>query len=210
MRLFEKPADYDAFFRCVAHAHMAIPMRVISIVLMPNHFHAVLWPRQDADLSEFMRLMTVTHTQWWHAHHHTAGTGPVYQGRFKSFPIQRDEHLLTVLRYLDRNPLRAKRVNRAELWQHGSLWLGRQAEPPAWLLPESKWPLKRSADWLTWINTPQTPKEDAELQVCIKRGRPYGSPQWVSRTATTLNLKSTLRPRGRPVKTTRNKDSRPF
>jgi putative transposase len=201
MTIFETPEDYAAFFRCVGHAKASVPgVRVVSVVLMPNHFHMVLWPREDGELSQFMRLLSVTHTQRWHAHTKTAGTGPVYQGRFKSFPIQRDEHLLTVLRYLDRNPLRAKLVRRAENWRHGSLWLGMQAERPVWLLPESKWPVARAGDWLEWVNTPQTPKEEAEIQLCIKRGRPYGSPRWTTQTARSMGLESSLRPRGRPAK----------
>ena len=127
----------------------------------------------------------------------------------KSFPIQRDEHLLTVLRYLDRNPLRAKLVRRAESWRHGSLWLEMQAEQPVWLLPESKWPVKRPGDWLEWVNTAQTPKEEAEIQTCIKRGRPYGSPRWTTQTARSMGLESSLRPRGRPPKKQQKKDS-PF
>jgi hypothetical protein len=70
--------------------------------VMPSHWHLVLWPRGDGDLSEFIRWLTVTHTQRWHAAHQTADAGPLYQGRFKSFPIQEDEHLLAVLRYVER------------------------------------------------------------------------------------------------------------
>jgi len=81
---------------------------------MPNHWHFLFWPRKDGELSEVMRLLSVTHTQRWHAHRHTAGTGPVYQGRFKSFPVQSDEHFLTVARYVERNPVRTNLVLRAE------------------------------------------------------------------------------------------------
>ena len=63
----------------------------------------LLWPERDGDLSEFMRWLTVTHTQRWHAHRHTTGSGHLFQGRFKSFPVQTDEHLLTVCRYVERN-----------------------------------------------------------------------------------------------------------
>ena len=81
----------------------AVDMRTTRSIerwgVMSNHWHFVLWPRGGGDLSEFMRWLTVTHTQRWHAAHHTSGTGPLYQGRFKSFPIQQDDHLLTVLRY---------------------------------------------------------------------------------------------------------------
>jgi putative transposase len=89
---------------------------------MPNHWHLLLWPRRDGELSEILRWITVTHTQRWHAHHRTAGTGPVYQGRFKSFPVQTDAHFLTVARYVERNALRAKLVPRAEDWQWSSIW----------------------------------------------------------------------------------------
>ncbi len=58
----------------------------------------------------------------WHAHYHTEGTGHLYQGRFKAFPIEADEYLLAVLRYVERNALRANLVDRAEDWEYGSLW----------------------------------------------------------------------------------------
>jgi hypothetical protein len=88
-------------------------MRLLAYCLMPNHFHLLVWPRADGDLSQFLRWLTVTHTQRWHAHHRTAGTGHLYQGRFKSFPVQSDEHFLTVCRYVERNALRANLVGRA-------------------------------------------------------------------------------------------------
>jgi putative transposase len=105
-KIFSRAADYLAFEKALGETHARLPVPVLTYVLMPNHFHLALLPRHDGDLSEFMRLLTVTHTQRWHAAHHTAGTGPLYQGRFKSFPIERDEHLLTVLRYIERNPVR--------------------------------------------------------------------------------------------------------
>ena len=118
--LFDKPADYAAFEKVLAEAHAQT--RIAAYCLMPNHWHLLLWPRHDGELSEVLRWITVTHTQRWHAHHHTAGTGPVYQGRFKSFPVQTDAHFLTVARYVERNALRAKLVSRAEDGQWSSLW----------------------------------------------------------------------------------------
>src|SRR5277367_6089591 len=103
--LFHKPGDYRAFRKILIEAQedwLNVPL--LAYCLMPNHWHLVLWPEHDGDLSEFMRWLTVTHTQRWHAHYHTQGTGPLYQGRFKAFPIAEDEHLLTVLRYVERNP----------------------------------------------------------------------------------------------------------
>ena len=104
-RIFAKTRDYEAFEEVLTEAKRRMPMRILAWSVMPTHWHLVLWPRGDGDLSEFMRWLTVTHTQRWHAAHNTAGTGPLYQGRFKSFPIEEDEHLLAVLRYVERNAL---------------------------------------------------------------------------------------------------------
>src|ERR1700690_1348692 len=79
-RLFDDDADYLAFERVIERTHQKLPIRIVSYCLMPTHWHFVLWPREDGQLSEFMRLLTVTHTQRRHAHRRTAGTGPLYQG----------------------------------------------------------------------------------------------------------------------------------
>ena len=119
--IFETDEDYAAFERVLAQAVVRHEMRLLAYCLMPNHFHLLLWPREDGDLSQFMRWLTVTHTQRWHAHHRTAGTGHLYQGRFKSFPVESDDNFLTVCRYVERNALRANLVERAEDWRWGSL-----------------------------------------------------------------------------------------
>jgi putative transposase len=95
---------------------------MLAYGVMPNHWHLVLWPRADGDVSRCVGWLTLMHTQRWHAHHHTTGTGHLYQGRFKSFPVQTDAHFLTVCRYVERNPVRAGLVPRAERWRWGSLW----------------------------------------------------------------------------------------
>ena len=105
--LFETPADYEAFEKVLGEGHDRFPMRILAYCLMPNHWHLVLWPRRDEELSRFMAWVTLTHTQRWHAHRQSAGAGHLYQGRFKSFPVQADEHFLSVCRYVERNALRA-------------------------------------------------------------------------------------------------------
>ena len=197
LRLFDKPADYAAFENVLAEAHDRTHIRIAAYCLMPNHWHLVLWPRHDGDLSEVLHWITVTHTQRWHAHHHTTGTGPVYQGRFKSFPVQTDEHFLTVARYVERNALRAKLVDRAEDWQWSSLWRRAQgaAKLTTWL---STWPVERPPDWVARVNRPQTATELEALRLSVQRGRPFGEDGWVRRMAKRFGMESTLRPRGRP------------
>jgi putative transposase len=125
-------------------------------------------------------------------------SGHIWQGRFKAFPIEQNEHLLTVLRYLERNPVRANLVRRAERWPWSSArcWQG-GAVRPAYLVAG---PVRRPGNWLEWVNQPLTAAEMEAVRRCVNRGGPYGSAAWVARAATALGLESALRPRGRPRK----------
>ena len=105
--LFQKDADYEAFERVIAEVHERFPIEVFSYCVMPNHWHFVLRPTKEGQLTGFLRCVAHTHTMRWHAHHHTSGTGHLYQGRFKAFPVEDDEHFYTVMRYVERNALRA-------------------------------------------------------------------------------------------------------
>ena len=163
---------------------------------MPNHFHLVPRPLVDGEMGRFMGWVVGTHTMRYHAHYHTAGTGHVYQQRFKSFPIQDDDHFIVACRYVERNALRAKLVVRADDWRWGSLWRWlQQSEPSPSLL--SPWPLRRFSNWVARVNEPLTAGELASVRLSAQRGRPFGGEDWVPRTAKRLHLESTLRPRGR-------------
>src|SRR5882672_9597660 len=82
LTLFEKEADYEAFQRVLEEAWQRVPIRILDYVVMPNHWHFVVWPETDEQTSEFFFWLALTHTMRWHAHHKTSGTGHLYQGRF--------------------------------------------------------------------------------------------------------------------------------
>jgi putative transposase len=175
-------------------------MRLLAYCVLPNHFHLLLWPRADGDLSRFMRWLTLTHTQRWHAHRHSAGSGHLYQGRFKSFPVASDEHLLVAARYVERNALRAGLVDRAEAWRRGSLH--RHVAGPATPAgpPLGSWPIDRPADWADRVNAALGPAEQEALRRSVRRGQPFGSPDWQATTTLRIGLESAFRPLGRPKK----------
>jgi putative transposase len=197
--LFQKPDDYDAFERVLAEAMAKHPIRLLAYCVMPNHWHMVLWPRRDGELTDFLRWLTHTHTMRWHAHFHTSGTGHLYQGRFKAFPVETDDHLLRVLRYAERNALRANLVARAEDWRWCSLWRRVHGDAAARQLL-ADWPVPEPADWVGLVNQPQTEAEEEAIRVALQRDRPYGSESWTKRQARRLGLEHTLRRRGRPSK----------
>ena len=199
--LFRKPPDYAAFEDVLVQAHARLPLRLLAYCVMPNHWHFVVWPREDGgrEVSEFFRWLTVTHAQRYHAAHGTSGTGPLYQGRFKCFPIQSDGHLLTVLRYVERNPLRAELVRKAETWRWSSLWQWAQADSRLESLI-APWPVTRPHNWAAVVNEPQTRAEEEALRCCVRRGQPFGNPDWLAQTVEQLGLEHTMRSRGRPRK----------
>jgi putative transposase len=197
--IFQKDGDYEAFERVFAEALEKHPIRVLSYCLMPNHWHLVLWPEEDGQLTAFVRWLTHTHTMRWHAHYHSSGTGHLYQGRFKSFPIQRDDHLYTVLRYVERNPFRANLVPQPEAWRWSSLHLRHTQDPRVSALLHG-WPVPMPRNWLSWVREPQTNAELDAVRRSVVRGTPFGSLAWQKRAAARLGLEATLRPRGRPRK----------
>ncbi len=146
-----------------------------------------------------MQRLTVTRVTRWQRHHRKVGEGHVYQGRFKSFPVETDDYFYQGMRYAERHALRANLVENAEEWQWCRLWR-RQSENVdlrRWL---AQWPVSLPRDWVRHVNTPQTEAELAALRRSLSRGQPYGSPSWTEAIAKQLGLVSTLRPRGRPTK----------
>ena len=113
LRIFKKRDDFLAFEKIIGEIQERVNVDVFGYCLMSNHWHLLLRPNKDGDLSEFMRLVSVTHATRYHHSHGTAGTGHLYQGRFKSFPVQGGGALLNVLRYIEANPVRAKMVENA-------------------------------------------------------------------------------------------------
>ena len=162
--IFEKAADYAAFEKILAQAS-AFAMPVLSYAIMPNHWHLVVKPEHDGTLSKYLQWLTVTHVRRWHSHHHTAGTGPIYQGRFKSFPVQEDDHFLTVCRYVERNA-RAPTWSREPRTGGGPVY-GRVSNKPSL----HGWPLGRCSCPHNGRSMSMRPKPKASWPLCASRWR---------------------------------------
>lgn len=172
-----------------------VPMRPAGYCLMTNHFHLVLWPFHDGDLSRWMRWLMTSHVRRYHRYYDSSGH--VWQGRFKAFPIQNDDYYLTVLRYVERNPLRADMVARSQDWEWSSLKPTARSGPDG--LP-SDGPVPKRSQWTRFVNGVETNAELDVLRRSVARGTPFGDETWQQSTAVQLGLESSLRPRGRPRK----------
>ena len=199
MRLFLKDADFEAFEGIIEKTLESCPMRICAYCLMSNHWHLVLWPERDGDLAAFMQKLTITHVRNWQENRKRVGYGHLYQGRYKSFPVESDDHFYQVTRYVERNALRANLVSRAQDWRWSSLWRRVYGIPEdrRWL---SKWPLPQPRAWTDLVNQPQTEGELEAIRRSVTLSQPYGTEDWVHTTAKDLGLESTLRSRGRPWK----------
>ncbi len=199
LALFDHPGDYSAFERILEEACERASVHLFAYCVMPNHWHMVLQPTRNGQMAEFFRWLSVTHAKRWHAHRGTTGAGHLYQGPYKSFPIETDQYFLTACRYVERNPLRAGLVQAAQEWRWSSTWRRERGDSDAKAILHP-WPLEPSGDRIEWVNTPLTERELDAVRLSLQRGRPYGSPDWQQQMAAKLGCESTLRPRGRPPK----------
>ncbi len=203
-QVFHGEADYREFVKLMAATGERLAPRLLAYCLMPNHVHLVLWPREDGEVSRCMQWLMTAQVRRHHRRH--GSDGHLWQGRFKAFPIQRDEHLLSVLRYVERNPLRAKLVAHAEDWPWSSLGTANAAGADAGRFDEvlapplHAGPLPRPANWSEWVNEAEPPGQLAALRHSVNRGTPWGGADWARRTAARLGIESSLHPRGRPTK----------
>lgn len=198
MTIFSKPGDYRAFLKLIEEGRQRTGMRILGFCLMPNHWHMVLWPVEDGDLSRFLGWVCTTHVRRWREHREKVGEGHLYQGRFKDFPVADDIHLLTVLRYVEANPLRAGLVRRAEDWPWSSLAF--TSGNGEMRVEVADWPLSKPRNWVERVNEVMQTPELERLRTSAKRGRPFGDDSWVERTVKRLGLQSTVRDPWRPRK----------
>jgi putative transposase len=198
LRILRKDDDFAAFERILAEGIERFSMRLTGYCLMSNHWHLLLWPRHDEELSAFMQWVTMTHSQRWHAAHRTSGMGHLYQGRFKSFPVQSGSHYLTVLRYVEQNPVRAGMVKSSADWPWSSLAIRQGMDKEG--LPISAGPVRLPRQWDKLVEVLPNEPDLRKLQACMSRGRPFGHEDWVEKTVKEMDLGATLRPRGRPKK----------
>ena len=193
--IFDENRDYDAFTSVVSEGLSKSSVKVLSYQVLSNHWHFVMTCDRIADLSTLMHWVQGTHANRWAGAHRARGRGYVYQGRFKSIPIQTSTSLVRVCRYVERNALRKNLVPVAENWTWGSLYAQCSNYHP---IPLSEWPIPQPSNWIEIVNTPQSDAELADLRRAVQRDQPIGDPDWQRAVAPFVGL--TLRPVGRPRK----------
>ncbi len=195
--VFHKDQDYEAFIDLMVKTKAQYAIKIFAYCLMPNHFHLVVMPVQAEELSKSMQWLLTSHVRRYHRHY--GSSGHIWQGRFKSFIIQNDNHLLTVMRYVEVNPVRAALVGSAKEW----IWSSHReliGEKSPFLV--DKTPIELTQNWNRYVDEPLTEKELQNIRQSVHRQSPYGTLRWQVQVSKKLGLESTLRSRGRPKKGT--------
>ena len=195
--IFYNNKDYQLLESILEEAVEKFNMRLLAYCLMPNHWHLILYPKKDGDLSKFMGWLTNTHTRRYHAMKKTIGHGHLYQGRYKSFLCQKDNYLITLLRYVERNAKRARLVDRAENWKWSSVWRREFGTIKQKKILNS-WPIETPRNYIQYLNEPQKDKELQSIRKSVNKNIPFGNDSWVWRMVDKFKLKQTLRGVGRP------------
>lgn len=198
-QLFNADEDYQLFEQLLLETKELFDMHLLAYVLMPNHWHLVLHPENDGDLGAFMHRLSNAHTRKVHARTGTTGSGHLYQGRYKSFLVDSEKYLLAVIKYTERNAVRAKLVSRCEDWRWGSTWRRlRGTIEQKKLLDEI--PGELPDDYAQWINTADKEDDLKTIRMSVNKSVPYGRERWVDRMVSQHHLESTLKAPGRPRK----------
>lgn len=145
--LFRDASEYEEFLGLLRHAAGREPLRLLGYVLMPNHWHLVVWPESGTQLSRYLHLVATVHAARWRRRVGRTGEGHVYQDRYHAFMIESERQFFNVLRYVEANPIRAGLVTRSVEWPWSSL--AERLFWPAGLLTPSPFPLP--PDWLDLV-----------------------------------------------------------
>jgi putative transposase len=172
-QIFNTSADYEDFEYLLNEMRETYEMRILAYTIMPNHWHMLLYPRNDGDMGKSLRWLGTSHVRRHHTRNNTIGHGHLYQGRYKSFLIADDRHLLSVLKYIERNPVRAKLAERASDWQWGSAYRRAKGSAKQRLLLD-RGPVDLPADYMDWLNYPEPAEELAAIRHCINNGAQFG------------------------------------
>ncbi len=195
--IFQSDSDYGLFLSTLTEAWEQSGMRILAFIVMPNHWHLVLYPRLETELSIFMSWLTNTHVKRWQSVHDLVGSGHLYQNSYKFFPVETDSHCLSVIRYVESNACRAKLVGRAENWRWSSLWYREKGnEKQKRLL--SEWPIEIPEDYISFVNEPISKELLDLIHETGKKSKPFGEDEWMKLTAEKMGL--VVRQRGRPKK----------
>lgn len=197
--VFFSDADHKAYLTWLREYCDKYKVQVVAYCLMTNHVHLVAVPSTATALEQLLRPL---HTRYAQRINREKGwKGHLWQGRFFSSALD-DAYLWAAIRYVERNPVRAQIVRKAENypWSSAAAHCGLRDDPV--LAQSLAWAERFGAidDWSAWLAEGDQSDQLDVLRRRVERGLPCGSDQFIRKLERRVGLDLTLRPRGRPKK----------
>jgi len=192
MQVFDDIDDYEYFLKLLKIGTKREKVEIHAYCLMPNHFHLLLVPQEEKSLSRLMQWIMTSHVRYYHKKNKTSGH--IWQGRYKSFIVEKESYYLMLIRYIEANAHRARLIKKAEAWKYGSLY--ERVVKNRELLSQSY--IELYEKWVEYVNQPLREIELENIRNSVNRQAPLGKEQWQVEVATKYGMLSTLRRRGRP------------
>ncbi len=165
--VFEEDGDRRAYLSMLHKYAGRYGLDVWAYCLMTNHVHIVCVPRSEGSLSKTLRDAHTRYATWFNRRR--AKSGHLWHNRYYSC-VMDESHLWAAVRYVERNPVRAGLVTRAEqyLWSSAAAHCGLNPDP----LIQLPFPIQgRIADWGKWLAD-----EDVALSAAVRHGTAGGRP----------------------------------
>lgn len=197
--VFFTDADFDAYLAWLAQYAEQHDVEILAYCLMPNHVHLVAVPASADGLQAVLKPLHMRYAQ--RVNRARGGNGHVWQGRYFSSALD-EAYLWAAIRYVERNPVRARIVRKAEnyLWSSAAGHCGLRDDP---VVTRSKYWGKQFADiggWQAWLAGADAPGTLEILRRNADKGLPCGSERFIRRMETIAGRELTYRPPGRPGK----------
>jgi putative transposase len=194
--VFLTNSDREEYLALLKQKARQCGVNVLSYCLMTNHIHLLVRPDYAESLAEALGRTHFSYAQRFNSDH--ARSGHLWQARFYSCPVE-EGALFTLLRYVERNPVRAGIVGQAWTypWSSAALHVGKQDKEG--LIDTVAWSsLMAGAEWRSYLQEAEDRDRLNEIRRKTMVGRPFGSAGFINRLEKKLGFQLTARPRGRP------------
>ena len=198
-KVFFTDADRTAYLDWLKAYCRQHRVDVLAYCLMTNHIHLVVVPETDNGLQRVLKPLHMRYAQ--RINHARGWKGHLWQGRFFSSPLD-EPYLWAAVRYVERNPVRAKMVRKAENYRWSSAGGHCGLRPDTVLTPKPFW--RRQFDsigrWSAWLAEGDAPEAMQVLRRNVDKGLPCGSAKFIQQLEKRAGRLLQYRPRGRPKK----------
>lgn len=197
--MFFTSADRTSYLKWLAEYAGKYRVDVLAYCLMTNHVHLVVVPASEEALNRMLKPLHMRYAQ--RINRRKGWKGHLWQGRFFSSALDED-YLWAAIRYVERNPVRAKIVPRAEHypWSSAAGHCGTKGDRVLSNTPTWCRLLESMGDWSAWLAAGDEPDRVEILRRNADKGLPCGSEKFIHRLEKLMERDLVFRPRGRPRK----------